>query len=397
MRRLRFFLAVGIGLWVGGVGWFHRVHDVAAQSPQQPIFGCQQPTPMVPFDPNCRQPSPYYFNPSDPGGSMQPGQGGQPGDSSQPSTPPTGTAFGEQGAAGTPTGVGNTPGMFGYALAPSARITTVVRTGSITTPTTKVTTILVPAANSGGFVITDNESPRPTDRVFATYNYFNDVSTGAGGERFDLHREMVGFEKTFLDGTCSIGMRLPYLELEGLHGEGIANSLLGDLSVIFKWAFLNDLVTGNVISAGIVATFPTGNDVALLNGTNLHDTFLQPYVGGIYNMGDWYLQGFSSIGVPTDSRDVTFLSNDFAVGYWWAKSDTGLIRGIVPTLEGHLFTPLNHRNPNGEVYAPDLLDVTGGVSFIFSKGTSLGLAVGTPLTGPRPFDLEAIVNFNLRF
>ena len=63
---------------------------------------------------------------------------------------------------------------------------------------------------SGGFLsgaafkIADNESPRPEDRLFATYNYFNDVL--AHPSKADLHQEVVGFEKVLLNGCASVGL-----------------------------------------------------------------------------------------------------------------------------------------------------------------------------------------------
>ena len=56
------------------------------------------------------------------------------------------------------------------------------------------------------------------DRFFVTYNYFNNVHAPAlrvqngflTQERigYDVHRETYGFEKTFLDGIASVGLRL---------------------------------------------------------------------------------------------------------------------------------------------------------------------------------------------
>jgi hypothetical protein len=280
--------------------------------------------------------------------------------------------------------------MFGDIVGGPA-IRTVVRL-----PNGATRSVFIPQVNRGGFKIADNESPRPTDRVFVTYNYYNNVNT-LGGPNFDLHREMIGFEKTFFDGNASIGMRLPFLQLDGL--QGVDDSLVGDLSIIFKWAFLNDLATGNLLSAGMVVTVPSGDDIHGITNPTIHPTILQPYVGGIYNAGDLYVHGFSSLAISTDSRDVTFWSNDIAVGYWLYRNKEagGLVHGIAPTLEAHVFTPLNHRNSSGDVFAPDWVVLTGGVYIDLGKSSTLGIAVATPVTGPHPFDVEAIVSFNVRF
>ena len=49
---------------------------------------------------------------------------------------------------------------------------------------------------------------------------------------------------------------------------------------------------------------------------NIHPTIVQPFVGGLYHLGDkLFAQGFSALAVPTDSRDVLLLFNDAALGY----------------------------------------------------------------------------------
>lgn len=58
----------------------------------------------------------------------------------------------------------------------------------------------------GALKIAENESPLPQDRVFLTYNYYSEVLDS------DFHRETLGFEKTFLGGEASIGLRVPAFE-----------------------------------------------------------------------------------------------------------------------------------------------------------------------------------------
>jgi hypothetical protein len=60
-------------------------------------------------------------------------------------------------------------------------------------------------------------------------------------------------------------------------------------------------------------------------------------------------------------------------------------------------TPLETFGPGSPIFVPDIVVLTGGVHFgCFSRST-LTLGVATPLTGPRPFDVEAIVQFNVNF
>jgi hypothetical protein len=253
----------------------------------------------------------------------------------------------------------------------------------------------------GAFKIADNESPRPQDRVYLNYNYFNDVNPALNAQGFpreDVHREVIGFEKTFLDGNASFGMRLPYVQVLG--DGSVRRSDLGDLTLVGKYAIINDCNTGNVLSAGLAVTLPTGSNFLPAGEPDIHSTLIQPYVGAIYNMGNFYVQGFSSIFIPTDERDVTFMSNDIGLGYRLYQSNCRdqLIQYVTPTLEAHLNTPFNHRGSLSQpIGLQDIFDLTYAASIGIGKSSNLGIGIVTPLTGPKPFDFEGQVYFNWRF
>src|SRR5262249_32333222 len=159
------------------------------------------------------------------------------------------------------------------------------------------------------------ENARPLDRVYFGYNFYSDVNRRINDPttpNADVHRESVGFEKAFMDGNASFGMRLPYNQLAG--DQLFEDTHIGDLSIIGKYAFYNDRRSGNLISGGMVVTVPTGEDFPIQGQSPLHSTVLQPFIGSVFNFGDFYLQGFTSVAVPTDSRDVTILFNDYALG-----------------------------------------------------------------------------------
>jgi hypothetical protein len=244
----------------------------------------------------------------------------------------------------------------------------------------------------GSFLITENESPRPQTRAFATYNYFNNVDFG--GKSADVHREMIGAEYAFMEGNASVGFRLPYVQFDGAGNDHVD---LGDLTLIGKFAFYNDCQTGNVLSGGLVVTLPTGGSFLPAGLPNIHDVVLQPWAGGILNMEDLYVVGFSSIVVPVDSRDVTFLSEDLGVGYRVYSSDDGMITSIAPQLEAHFIVPLNHRGsdefPTG---LQDIFSLTFAARIGFGN-CSLGIGFNVPLTGPKPYDYEGLAAFNYRF
>jgi hypothetical protein len=251
--------------------------------------------------------------------------------------------------------------------------------------------------------IVENENAQPQDRVYAMYNYYNDVEghLNPAPSQENVSREVIGFEKTFLNGDASIGMRLPLYEI---YGDDFGNrELVGDLNIILKYAFLNNRDSGNVLSAGLVLTVPTGADFepSGYGAPVIHDKLFQPFVSGIYQFSrDFYAQAFASVVVPTDERDVTLLDNDLGVGYFAYRDSSGdrFLTSVVPILEVHVTTPLDHRGALAEpVGVSDLVDLTFGTCFGLGRTSSLTLAVAVPIVGPRPFDIEAQVLFNCRF
>jgi hypothetical protein len=281
----------------------------------------------------------------------------------------------------------------------------------------------VPVVTRGGFKVAENESPIPEDRIFLTYNFYNDVTGtvfGGGSPRietrsaviggnptlitsvipggavgpFDVHREVVGFEKTFLDGNASIGLRAPLFQQQG--DGSFAGDDFGDLSIVFKGLLWAD-DAGDAFSAGLVVTAPTGPSIPTVVG-DIHSTLLQPWVGGVLSRGNFYAMGFSSVVVPTDARDVTLLFNDLSVGYAVYRAPEGRgITALVPTFEVHVTTPLNQRSILAPLSVPDLVVLTEGVQIVLGSRSTLAVGVAVPVTGPRPFDLEALAQFNLRF
>ncbi|MCI0465274.1 MAG: hypothetical protein L0Z62_50775 [Gemmataceae bacterium] len=310
-------------------------------------------------------------------------------------SPPTTDAFSQAPPAGGAETGGFNPAMFGdLPGGPNMNILVRLPNGATVAAT-------APVIGRGAFKIAENESPRPTDRIFYFYNYYDSVNTSTAAfanAPFNLNRHTIGFEKTFFDGDASLGMRMPFLQLTG-NTLGLDDNQIGDLSIIFKWAFLNNRDTGNVMSAGMVLTVPTGDPFITIAGEELQSTLLQPYFGYIYNAGNFYVQGFTSLVIPTQRIDVTLMLNDIGFGYRMLTDDPdAFFRGVVPTIEAHLITPLSHRSSSDPFHVSDYLSLTGGVNLVFGRaGSTLGLAMGVPVTGPRPYDVEAIGSLNIRF
>ena len=213
------------------------------------------------------------------------------------------------------------------------------------TRTAKSIAGVVPAIR--GFKIADNQTPRPTDRVFSSFNYFDNVNRslnerlGAPIQNMIVYRQVYGFEKTFFDQWASIGIRQPIdtLNIQSSRqfpGLGGTSSAFGNLNVFTKFIVWQDK-TGSLISAGLAIDIPSGpNSFAgfpTILGKNVTD--IQPYLGYIFtNGGDWFVQGFSSIAVPTDAALPTMIFVDAAMGYYVYRNNTpgSFLTAVVPTI-----------------------------------------------------------------
>lgn len=311
----------------------------------------------------------------------------------------------------------------------------IIATKSVTTttPVTEVRTVVIPyAASAAAFKVGENESPRPVDRVFGFYNYYggiqgadngpatsgtsatqNTIRLGQGVSQLttstvatnfpalpvvsaNLHREVFGFEKTFLDGFASIELRVPFLQQNG-NIDGFGAQYVGDVTVLGKYAFILDNPTGNVLSAGLAVTVPTGPGVETYVG-DIHSTLFQPWFGYIWNVDRFFVQAFHSVVVPTDSRDTTLLFNDIALNFWlYRAGGDRFVTYLVPMIEVHVTTPLNHRSGEAPIQVPDVVALTSGLHIGLGANTTFSIGLATPVTGPRVYNVEAIAVLNWRF
>ena len=319
--------------------------------------------------------------------------------------PPSTDAFAQAGEGGTLPSAPFAPAFFGDLVGYSGNRV-------VTDPHGNTSMVRVPLlARSGGYKVAEYESPRPVNRVFYAFNYYNDVNQAVnpGLPGIGLYRHTIGFEKTFLDGDASFGMRLPFVRVSGTNGAD--ENRFSDLSLIFKYALYNDRTTGDVLSGGLVLTVPTGGGITIdypnpqtgvVDGSNpatFYSVIFQPFAGWVRNVNDrLYLHGFHSFAVPTDARDVTLLFNDVGIGYWLYRNQADrFVQAVIPTLEFHLNTPLTHRGlQSTPIGFADQLNLTFGTYVMFPRST-LGIAAGIPLVGPKPYDVETAINFTFRF
>jgi hypothetical protein len=267
---------------------------------------------------------------------------------------------------------------------------------------------IVPAIR--GIKIADNQYPRPIDRVFVSFNYYDGVNSGINNEfqtpikNMQVYREIFGFEKTFLDQQASIGFRLPVDTLtitSGFPGLGGSHTSTGNFSSYLKYAVYDD--GPNFLSVGLDLNFPTAPKsfagYPTLLGINALD--IQPFVGYIFQRDRAYVQGFSSIAVPTDRRLATMYYFDIGLGYFVYRSSDprALLSFLVPTFETHLNIPLNWVGfqPQYIGGTPNVVDLTYGLNAGLGGRAVLSAAYVHPVTGPLPFSGEFALMLNIPF
>lgn len=281
-------------------------------------------------------------------------------------------------------------------------------------PTPGVNASSAPYPTVRALKISENMSPRPQDRVFFDFNYYNNVNSQINSyDRVPIYhmqafRYLFGLEKTFNEGRGSIGVRFP---INNLTADPIpsaptlrtpTSTAVGNLDVFAKYILESNPATGSLISTGVLLTTPTGPGrfagAPYLHGLN--DFAFQPFAGYILNRPNWYLQGFSGLYVPTILHDTTYMFNDVGVGYYLLRTDdpNAFLTAFVPTFEVHVNTPFTHRdwhNRQDFAAAPDVVNLTYGLNFQFLHTAILTAAFIHPVTNPEPFSSEVAVLLNI--
>jgi hypothetical protein len=260
--------------------------------------------------------------------------------------------------------------------------------------------------------ISENMSPRPQDRIFYDFNYYNNVNAASNAynrapiKNMEIFRHLVGFEKTFDEGRGSFGIRLP---VDTLTADGTATGVqtptstaTGNLSLFAKYILKENRETGSLLSVGLAVAPPTapGRFAGAPYVFGLNNTSFQPFLGYILNLGDFYIQGFSAFDFTSSARDVTLMYNDVGIGYYAfrAKDRNAFLTAVVPTFETHVNSPFTHRDWKNRfdiAGSADVVNLTYGLNFQFQRTAILSTALVTPVTGPRPFNAEFAVFLNI--
>ena len=292
--------------------------------------------------------------------------------------------------------------------------------------------------------VSENNHPLPRDRVFYTFNSFDDAlkfnSSFDGGllqasQAQTLMRHTVGVEKTFMDGDSSIEFRLPFYDgttysrsvgpdSMSYDGGTVGNLLITTKTIIYETdSFLT--------SAGLGVNTPTGDDAKIrVNSTvakiDNSAVYLSPFVGSLWRPSDeWFVMTFSQIqaslnGDPVLLRDGLFqlseraatiqapaaLSFDLQIGRWLFRDRVdAIVQGMALVGEVHQFTALQDTDgipvPGATdigVRAADerlhLTTLTFGVHSLLPGNSTLRVAGVVPMDNDQ-FDGELIVQFNV--
>ena len=264
------------------------------------------------------------------------------------------------------------------------------------------------------FNISENQSPRPQDRIFFDFNYYSNI--GDALNRADLspitrmkaYVYNFGLEKTFNNGMGSIGIRIPLDNLTADSYGNIVNTPTstapGNLTIFAKYILAINEKTGSLVSAAWAISPPTGP--SRFAGASymypLQATYFQPSIAYIYNRDRFYVQGFSGFGFSMNPNDVSWIYNDIGIGYYLIRREDPLawIRALAPVLEVHVNNPINHRDWQNRfdlAGSPDNVSLTYGLNIGLRNAAVLTAALVTPVTTPKPFDSEAVLMLNIYY
>ena len=260
--------------------------------------------------------------------------------------------------------------------------------------------------------VADNGSARPQDRFYFSFNYYDNLNDpvnrtlGSTAHNVRLYRETFGVEKTFFDRRFSIGLRLPLntLTLDSpLPGVGGNHTAVGDLSIILQGAIFRDEAADNYFTAGIALTPPTGPDtignIPVTPGP--HTMSIQPFFASLFNMGDFFFQGFTAIDFATGSNDVVLWYNDASLGVFVLRAEEPqFITAIAPAFEVHSSIALNTSNnfgPANPIAYANIVNFGFVGNMEFMGRSRLAIGAVFPVSSPRPFDLEFITQFRFIF
>ena len=171
------------------------------------------------------------------------------------------------------------------------------------------------------------------------------VPAPAGSRRFvgrpafntDVHRETFGFEKTFLGGDASIGVRMNVIQRDG----DVQDDDFGDTTIIGKYTLINR--ENLLVSVGLAVTAPTGTANSGGFGTTV-SLRVVPAVQRLHLESRAVVRsGLQCHSLfSTNDNDPKFATYDLGAGYRLYQSECCKDRWltyVIPTVEAHANLP----------------------------------------------------------
>ena len=170
------------------------------------------------------------------------------------------------------------------------------------------------------FKFSENQSPRPQDRIFFNFNYYNNMNDTLNRldqspvTQMKAYVYNFGVEKTFNDGMGSVGIRVPLDNLTANSFDNVigtpTSTALGNITVFTKYILAQNRQTGSLVSACFAITPQTGT--SRFAGAPylfpLNSTSFQPCLAYIYNYKQLLSSGIQRVqlfGQP--QRRVVYL------------------------------------------------------------------------------------------
>ena len=340
--------------------------------------------------------------------------------------------------------VARAPNMFGDTLTPAVTLTPFKEQGSDTASRELFT---APLGGGGSFNVSENNTALPTDRVYFVYNaFYNAASATINADpngfqpiqkSIDLHRYLIGFEKTFFDGNVSLDVRMPFMSNIEFNSFGLLSESgnVGNLTMYMK-----GLLAANddaALATGLGIGLPTGSDFQSHSDPSIYTpetlivrnqaVHLMPFLAATAHLGEhWFTQSFCQMNFAASGNEVVnqdglvgvfqeqnLFQADLGLGRWlWQDSTRPYFQALAAVTELHYTTTVQNTDsvnlPSGNLFGGsfsnaenrlDLLNLTSGLQAQLSPLSALRVGAVVPLrnTPDRSFDAELQVSLNRKF
>ncbi len=295
------------------------------------------------------------------------------------------------------------------------------------------------------FKLTENVSPIPVNRFFVNYNHFSQPVRNVTLSKQDVDRVTLGLEKTFLDQSSSLEVRVPILSglnaTQNVTGSGSqTNGEFGNMTLTLK-SLLWQQGNQSAISAGLSINLPTAQDANVYNSNtgqsilriDNQSVHLLPFIA-LYHQHSSRTWSMAIAQLDFDTNGNTFMTEsspfsgrftpisrfqeqnflylDYSAGHWFYDNPYGggLIRRAAIIGELHYSTTINDADraaagpSNSDIVTNpfnriDVLNATGGLRFQLGQDYLLTAAVVAPLKDGenRLFDSEFALLLTKRF